>query len=153
MPPGPTTPSFPSDYYLMIWQSKKGSHIWSRLLFHGEPERAKVAAKSLIFCEWIFEFEFLPNSLKATSTKLLVHNKSYNKLTIIQKRNCYYNFPWGYRSVLSNWKFFIKMRAAFLALSFLHNSTRGRIAARRAALILMKNSHFDEKLFTTVGLW
>ena len=45
----------------------------------------------------------------------------------------------AYRSVLSNWEFFIKMRAASLALSFL----RGRMEARWAALILMKNSHFD----------
>ena len=37
-----------------------------------------------------------------------------------------------YRSVLSNWEFFIKMRAAFLALSFLHNShTTGWISKKK----------------------
>ena len=47
-----------------------------------------------------------------------------------------------YRSVLSKWEIFIKMRAAFLALSFLHNS-REDGGKKRAALILMKISHFD----------
>ena len=46
-----------------------------------------------------------------------------------------------YRSVLSKWEFFIKMRAAcLLSPSFI---TQGRMGAREAALILMKNSHFD----------
>ena len=41
-----------------------------------------------------------------------------------------------YRSVLSNWEFFIKMRAAcLLSPSFI---TQGRIGARKAALILIK---------------
>ena len=49
-----------------------------------------------------------------------------------------------YRSVLSKWEFFIKMRAAYLlSPSFI---TRGRMGASKAALILMKNSHFDRTL-------
>ena len=46
-----------------------------------------------------------------------------------------------YRSVLSKWEFFIKMRAALLlSPSFI---TQGRMGARKAALILMKQSHFE----------
>ena len=52
--------------------------------------------------------------------------------------------PPHYRSVLSKWEFFIKMRAAFL-LS-LSSITQGRMGASKAALILMKNSHFDRTL-------
>ena len=40
-----------------------------------------------------------------------------------------------------NESFFIKMRAAFLFS--LSSITRGRMGASKAALILMKNSHFD----------
>ena len=47
----------------------------------------------------------------------------------------------NYRSVLSKWEFFIKMSAAcLLSSSFI---TWGRMRARKAALILMKNNHFD----------
>ena len=49
-----------------------------------------------------------------------------------------------YRSVLSKWEFFIKLRAAYLlSPSFI---TQGRMGASKAALILMKNSHFDRTL-------
>ena len=47
----------------------------------------------------------------------------------------------SYPDVLSKWEFFIKIRAAFLlSPSFI---TQGWIGARKAALILMKHSHFD----------
>ena len=50
---------------------------------------------------------------------------------------CSFSYP----SVLSKLEFFIKMRAAcLLSPSFI---TQGRMGARKAALILMKNSHFD----------
>ena len=50
----------------------------------------------------------------------------------------------NYRSVLSKWEYFIKMRAAYLlSPSFI---TQGRMGASKAALILMKNSHFDRTL-------
>ena len=49
-----------------------------------------------------------------------------------------------YCSVLSKWEFFIKMRAAFLLSP--SSITRGRMGASKAALILMKNSHFDRTL-------
>ena len=50
-------------------------------------------------------------------------------------------FPSIHRCVLSKWEFFINMRAAFLfSPSF---RTLGRMGARKAAHILMKNSHFD----------
>ena len=49
-----------------------------------------------------------------------------------------------YRSVVSKWEFFIKMRAAFLLYpSFI---TQGRMGASKVALILMKNSRFDRTL-------
>ena len=49
-----------------------------------------------------------------------------------------------YRSVLSKWQFFIKMRATYLlSSSFI---TRGRMGASKAALILIKKSHFDRTL-------
>ena len=49
-----------------------------------------------------------------------------------------------YRSDLTKWEYFIKMRAAYLlSPSFI---TRGRMGASKAALILMKNSHFDRTL-------
>ena len=57
---------------------------------------------------------------------------------------CYGQFDCIYRSVISKWEFFNKMRAAyFLSPSFV---TWGRMGASRAALILMKNSHFDRTL-------
>ena len=46
--------------------------------------------------------------------------------------------------VLWKWQIFIKMRAAFLAASSLELWRKER--ARKAALILMKNSHFDRTL-------
>ena len=49
-----------------------------------------------------------------------------------------------YRSVLSKWEFFIKMRAAFLLSP--SSITWGRMGASKAALISMKNSHFDRIL-------
>ena len=49
-----------------------------------------------------------------------------------------------YRSVLSKWEIFIKMRAAFLLSS--SSITQGRMGESKAALILMKNSHFDGTL-------
>ena len=55
-----------------------------------------------------------------------VCNENYKKNEVI------------YRSVLSKWEFFIKMRAAFLALSFLHNSRED--GGKKGS------SHFDEKL-------
>ena len=55
-----------------------------------------------------------------------------------------------YRSVLSKWEFFIKMRAAFLLYpSFI---TQGRMGASKAALILMKNSRFDRTLQYTAKI-
>ena len=49
-----------------------------------------------------------------------------------------------YRSVLSKLEFFIKMKTAYLlSPSFI---TRGRVGACKAALILMKSSHFDRTL-------
>ena len=49
------------------------------------------------------------------------------------------------RSVLSNWEFFHQNESCLLALSpsFI---TQGRMGARKAALILMKKSHFDGTL-------
>ena len=55
---------------------------------------------------------------------------------------CYFLFK--YRSFLSKWEFFIKMRAAFLLSP--SSITRGKMGASTAALILMKNSHFDRTL-------
>ena len=45
----------------------------------------------------------------------------------------------NYCSVLSKWEFFIKMRAAFLALSFLHSSRED--GGKKGC-----SSHFDDKL-------
>ena len=52
----------------------------------------------------------------------------------------YHLYLW-YCGALSNWEFFIKMRAAFLLSPSC--ITQGRMVVRKAALILMKHSHFD----------
>ena len=52
-----------------------------------------------------------------------------------------------YCSVLSKWEFFIKMRAALLAPILPRVMEEGE--SKKAALILMKNSHFDRTLWYT----
>ena len=72
-----------------------------------------------------------------------------NRISQFHKINRFVPFDYiPLLSVLSKWEFFIKMRAAFLlSPSFI---TIGRMGASKAALILLKNSHFDRTLQYTL---
>ena len=69
---------------------------------------------------------------------------------LLQPPTCIILFHWGksmYCSVLLKWKNFNKIRASYLQPSSLQDSSFWRKeGAKQAALILMKNSHFNRTL-------
>ena len=124
-------------FYAQHWMQKVDDKISCSLEVFSFWANTTIVNTERFECQWVKEICF-----KASCVMMYRDASLYLQrlpvTTLLLSRHAMY------RSVLSKWEFFIKTRAVYLLSPYF--ITRARMGASKAALILMKNSHFDRTL-------